>query len=339
MTPSRLLYHRLLHPDDADTSGKTDPTTLADELNAAPAPTEDGLLEREFEYTANGATRKETFAEILKRASKSYGADAAFREASEMRDGSKTLQAKADAHDQLLETIKGFKARDESAFRAMAELLEMDRENPGIADELWQFLSGKATLDAKGGAPANAAGAASPGAGGPDRELLGQLRQMSGVCKDMGVDLATGMRLALNASGKWADNEARRRVEKALTQDKIFGTILKRKPDSRSTLVETIYRNAEGRASNGVALDDAINEAIKEAAGLIAASAPRDAGSALPQQFLGVGPAPVAVPQSGIHPAKRPILDKRRLSDPTYSKEFIEQLQAHYQQAAAIEEE
>lgn len=309
--------YQILRDPNVEPTGQTIADTVAGDDTR---PTE----EAPFEYT-NPVTKAVTqltkaeltarMAELDQVAEKVRGADAAFRERAELK---KTL-------DELQSTIAGFKNRDEKSFRKMAEMLGVDAQHPGLADEIWGVLSASPDATAPSSTPrANP----TPVPTSTTQPLPESLQELVTFATDRGISPAKAIMLALRGIEKMSEDEVQTTIKKRLTEHPLCGKIVKQKPDTMKTLSGRVFTDVKDRVETGTPLEDAIRGALDDVSSIVAAALPVDTGSAYPSHIQGIGPAPVSAPTS-LHPGERPKVDPRKLkTDPGALSDVIDQIAA-----------
>jgi len=308
----------------ADTSGGSEippADTLGDA--AEPPDEEQSLLDREFEYVAAGATRKEPLKAILKRASKSFGADEALRTAAEQRKEADKIKEDADAYAAFQEMME--KATDEpGAFKQVLDALGWDDKFPGLGGELWKvFSEGVQSSTQKTSArPEHGATEVDPTV----EEAKAFIRALKKTGLETPEQMAQAVALSLGSAGAWGAEKRDKMLLEALDKHEKLGKMVFQNSGLRDKLFKTASQDIQRRERQGQRAAEAIEEVLE----LMASAAP-DA-SAKPARsddstraiFHGIGPAPVGAPPSQLHPGERPKPDPKRLGEPGYLGKFVD---------------
>jgi hypothetical protein len=283
----------------------------------------------EREFTASEAVKK--LEEYYRSVEKVKGADKKFQEAADIRRQYEEAQKRAD---DLESTIIGFKNRDENAFRRMAEMLEVDRDHPGLADELWRVYSGQTNADDDSSTPESvdtSTGGGDPPMSKADAEALKFTREFFKRAQDLGIeDPAQVLALTQAFAEHGSQNQAKEMTRKALTEHKKFGRMMKSKSGSgHDKLFELVWSDVDGRVRSGQRVDEAIGEALKRAEAISDVLGSEAAsGGRTPDFFRGIGQTPAA--PAALHPEGSPEIDPKRLGQKEGLASEIDRVAAHY---------
>lgn len=276
---------------------------------------------------ANGADRDLDGAAFFANAQKGFGADEAFRKASELRKQTEEREAQlADATETLQALQKFKKDKDPQAFLRVAKAMGVTAIE---ATNIWNAMSGQASTEED------------EGEGTVQRrvnlnDLPPEVREAVegwSRLKETGVDPARVVRLSASSLEQQAEERAKAMLKTHLSKNPVLARIVKRGTDSESVLVNRLYRELKNRVDNGERLQKALDEVIADEATTAEAYGINEQPASNPFPGLWpVGSAPANGRGVRIQDGKPPVLDSRDITKKGSVASFTDALMGHLAQ-------
>jgi len=324
------LYRRLLHPDTLDSGGGPagdQPETLASSVQGTGNDTpgqkikfRDEVAGVEREFTPEEASGH--LAALFRDREKLKGADEKFRRAAEIRE-------QAAAAIQFQETVNKAKSGDVDAFKEVAKALELDRDSPGLTDEVVKVLKGEYKIEPTGtpeaprSEPSN-----TPSLDQSQLATLQRVVKFFDAFKDSPLSPEQAIALAVGNAEEASSEKAREMTRTALTRDPVIGRIISERKGSVDAILKDVFADVRSRVDGGAKLDVAIKEAREYASRILAASIPSEEEARFQAAISGMGQAPASLPSAPLQ-AEAPKVDPKKIGDPRYFSQTVDQMAAH----------
>lgn len=270
---------------------------------------EDGSIEeipldkvRGGKFKAAGVERELEAKELFQFASKGFGADAKFREASETLAAARAEKEANKAATTVFETLKQFQQqKDPQSFLQFAKAAGLDA---GEAENIWNGLMGQPQEQSA------ATGKISLQNLPP--EVLRAVQRVNEL-EQTGLNLPKVLSLSANQLEETAEEKAKARIRGALKGNPLLTKIARRGADAESALVDRLYDGLESRVNAGQKFQKALEEVVATEARTAELYGVGEGGTQFPGMFPD-GSTPANLRGVKFHDDKPPTIEPRDIN-------------------------
>lgn len=260
---------------------------------------DESALNQTVSFRAAGAERKMTVKEALEYAKKGFGAEAAFREAAELRKRAEEQASQAEKALAWQKDLEAARQGDMEAFRRVAG-------DWGIPeDQVEQIVATHAQNEGRIGQPGS-----QPALPPNVMRTISRMEALLNKFDQAGIDPYQDLATVKQFAGMELDGKSRQAVKAVLDKDPVFGKMLG-SPDSGQAILSDVWDRVQRRVQSGAPFNvQTIQEAAKQVRGLLDAfdkTLPPSQAGPFPGSFGSVPTSSLAT--SRLQPPVKPNID------------------------------
>lgn len=270
------------------------------------------------EQTVNGQVERRTVKEWIALGNKQRAGADALAEVARQKDAMKAQTEELERLKTLEVSLKGFQNRDPQAIRAVGKAI-------GASSEETEAVIARLTGDDSGIQDDSVSQNQSQGPI-PLSMMPKPVQDMIAAAQRRGVDPGQFVDMVASYLEGDSTKQAYDLVQKALDNHPKLGTIVRDNPKARETILKDVFSGVSGRVRNNEKFGTAAIQAELQRVSDILDVAQPEPASSTPSPFVGIGITPVGSRPAALHPAERPTLQPKHLTQSGSMAGFIDKL-------------